>query len=213
MYCKYCGSQIPDGAKFCSNCGAPATETPPQPEPIYTNPQPSNYYQPVNNTQPVYTQKVKKPIYKKWWFWLIIVIVLFGGRSGSRATRSTATPAPTAIAEEPTNSEEKKTAQVVSRTPEPEKEPEYLTEVLWAALEHYKCAVEIDDFDGDIIAAGTYSAMPTLVTLGDKRIPIIWDIYISSNDYSNISQLSDSEYVASVGGWDQTGAQDPTEGK
>lgn len=74
-------------------------------------------------------------------------------------------------------------------------------------MEHYKCAVEIDDYDGDIIAAGTYSATPTLVTLGDKRIPIIWDIYVSSNDYSNISQLSDSEYVASVGGWDQTGAE------
>lgn len=26
MFCKKCGSQIPDGSKFCTNCGTPATE-------------------------------------------------------------------------------------------------------------------------------------------------------------------------------------------
>ncbi len=25
MYCNYCGAQIPDGARFCNNCGAPLT--------------------------------------------------------------------------------------------------------------------------------------------------------------------------------------------
>lgn len=25
-YCQYCGSQLPDGAKFCSNCGAPVEQ-------------------------------------------------------------------------------------------------------------------------------------------------------------------------------------------
>ena len=24
MYCQYCGAQLPESAKFCSNCGAPA---------------------------------------------------------------------------------------------------------------------------------------------------------------------------------------------
>lgn len=27
VYCEYCGAQLPDGAKFCTNCGAPAPKT------------------------------------------------------------------------------------------------------------------------------------------------------------------------------------------
>lgn len=34
-----------------------------------------NYSQPAN---PYQQQKIKKPIYKRWWFWLIIVIVVIG---------------------------------------------------------------------------------------------------------------------------------------
>lgn len=54
------------------------------------------YSAPQNNPAPPYNmppQKVKKPIYKKWWFWLIIVIVAFivigsafGGDSDTQAT-------------------------------------------------------------------------------------------------------------------------------
>ena len=34
MYCNNCGSEIADGAKFCSNCGTPVTmQTRPAPEP------------------------------------------------------------------------------------------------------------------------------------------------------------------------------------
>ncbi|MBR6737245.1 MAG: zinc ribbon domain-containing protein [Clostridia bacterium] len=38
MYCKYCGTQVPDGAKFCPSCGkalndAPVCENRPMPAP------------------------------------------------------------------------------------------------------------------------------------------------------------------------------------
>ena len=45
MFCRNCGNQIPDGAKFCSVCGAPA-----QPAPQTRAAAPNNYYQ-----QPAYS--------------------------------------------------------------------------------------------------------------------------------------------------------------
>lgn len=32
MYCQNCGHEIPDGAKFCDNCGAPVMRTEDRPE-------------------------------------------------------------------------------------------------------------------------------------------------------------------------------------
>ncbi len=57
--------------------------------------------------------KIKKPIYKKWWFWLIIVIVLMalGGALGSEdsITSDNSTKESMTISQETTVSEEKKT--------------------------------------------------------------------------------------------------------
>ncbi len=57
--------------------------------------------------------KIKKPIYKKWWFWVIIVIVLMalGGALGSEDSISSdnSTKESTTISQETTVSEEKKT--------------------------------------------------------------------------------------------------------
>jgi hypothetical protein len=60
MYCKNCGKQLPDGAKFCDACAAPQ----------------DGQVQVGFNNQAVQQPKSKKPIYKKWWFWVIIVVVL-----------------------------------------------------------------------------------------------------------------------------------------
>lgn len=61
-----------------------------------TGNQQTPYNAPVNPAPPQYNmppQKIKKPIYKKWWFWLIIVIVVlivigsaFGGDSDTQTT-------------------------------------------------------------------------------------------------------------------------------
>lgn len=74
----------------------------------------------------------------------------------------------------------------------------------WTALSNYMFAVEVDDFDGDVYEAGTYHFYPDLVDRIDGMLsnetPIVWDIYISENEYKNMSELTDSEYVASIGG-------------
>ena len=59
MFCESCGSSVPDGQAFCSNCGAPVTQAVPQAapaQPVYQQPvaQPVQpVYQPVMVQQPV----------------------------------------------------------------------------------------------------------------------------------------------------------------
>lgn len=65
MFCESCGSQVPDGQAFCSNCGAavaqPAPQAAPAAQPVYQQPvaQPV-YQQPA--AQPVYQQPVAQPV-------------------------------------------------------------------------------------------------------------------------------------------------------
>ena len=60
MYCQNCGKQIPDNSDFCTECGATQKANS------------SQYYQ---STQTI--EKIKKPVYKKWWFWVLASIVVF----------------------------------------------------------------------------------------------------------------------------------------
>ena len=57
MYCNSCGSVIPDGQSFCSNCGAAA----PAQQPVQQA-QPQQYQQPVQNYQPINTQGYQQPV-------------------------------------------------------------------------------------------------------------------------------------------------------
>jgi len=56
MICQKCGSENAAGSKFCTNCSAPL--------------------QGESNTT-----KTKKPVYKKWWFWVIAVFVVIAAFS------------------------------------------------------------------------------------------------------------------------------------
>ena len=58
MFCSKCGTQIPDGAQFCQNCGAPIQPTQPV-QPI----QPTQPIQPIQPTQPVQPMPPQAPIY------------------------------------------------------------------------------------------------------------------------------------------------------
>lgn len=70
MKCNQCGTEFE--GKFCPNCGSASIG--------------ADVMQNGNNSQPIQTvndmsssiqpmAKVKKPIYKKWWFWVIIVFI------------------------------------------------------------------------------------------------------------------------------------------
>lgn len=83
MNCNVCGT-VYDG-KFCPNCGAPAVA------------EGSNSSEQVvmNQTK----TKVKKPFYKKWWFWVIIAVIIIGaiGSSGNETDTSSDTGVDTSV--------------------------------------------------------------------------------------------------------------------
>ncbi len=94
MYCQNCGADLPDGSKFCNECGARL-------EAIYSP-----------EISPTSKKRVKsKSKKKKWWIWLILglIIVMAISNSGnndgggskssnvnSSAPKPTSTPKPTA---------------------------------------------------------------------------------------------------------------------
>lgn len=78
----------------------------------------------------------------------------------------------------------------------------YLTETTWAALDNYMFAVEVPEYSGDIFEAGKYLFSATDAKTGE--IPIIWDIYVSSEQKSSLSELEETELVGSVGGLEKS---------
>jgi hypothetical protein len=83
MKCNQCGSNFE--GKFCSNCGAQGSE-----RSAATTQEKSNFQ--TNNMAPM---KAKKPVYKKWWFYLIVIFVVIGiignmgGNDGDSSTSNT----------------------------------------------------------------------------------------------------------------------------
>ena len=134
-----------------------------------------------------------KPFYKKWWFWLIVFIVMVCiGNIQKNSKPAETYPTEPSISEELTELATEPTEEL----------NEYMIEITWALDSHYMCAVEIDDYDGDILEAGTYRFYPTAVVSGTGKIPTVWDIYVSDKIYDDVSQLHDDnpDFVGCVGG-------------
>ena len=66
-FCSKCGAALQEGAKFCPECGAACAS------PTEQTGQAIRMAAPENPTQP---KKTKKPVYKRWWFWVLIAAVL-----------------------------------------------------------------------------------------------------------------------------------------
>ena len=73
MYCKHCGRQVDDNAKFCQHCGKSIAED------LAANVNP----QEVVEQAPTKKKKAKKSIFKRWWFWLLVIIFLFVSCTGT----------------------------------------------------------------------------------------------------------------------------------
>lgn len=63
MYCPKCGAEIDDDALFCPKCGCSLKRQ--------DNPNTSSCYAPDYKR----TSPTKKPLYKKWWFWILALVV------------------------------------------------------------------------------------------------------------------------------------------
>ena len=124
MLCPNCKKEIPDGSAFCSSCGAnfgaPA--------------QPVNYAQPVYNAQPVYAAPpapAKKPVTKKWWFWVIIVVAVIavigifsGGDDTDSGSSDNITTSQSADADSNDIADTNDTADTTTKAPATTKAPE-----------------------------------------------------------------------------------------
>ena len=71
MKCLHCGNELKENSKFCDSCGAPVVA---QPGATVQHPSVQSQ-QSYNEAMPM-----KKPVYKRWWFWVIIVaaVLLIG---------------------------------------------------------------------------------------------------------------------------------------
>jgi hypothetical protein len=86
----------------------------------------------------------------------------------------------------------------LTKEPTPTMNPDYLTETDWAQEQSLMFAVEVNSINGDIFASGTYRFYESLISGG--TVPVIWDVYISANEYSSLADLKESEFAGSVGG-------------
>ena len=146
-YCKECGAVLPEGTKFCSECGAPVQSAAEHP--------------------PKKPKRKRRTVFGRWWFWLLVVIAAAGvfGRNGlsklipapkntepaavaipERTTKETARPTPTPAT---TEAEEPETPTLADALIRPEVKEAldsyeaYIDEYV-AFMERYKAADATD---------------------------------------------------------------------
>ena len=129
-YCRNCGVELIEGKRFCPECGEPTGESPVRAAASTPSPE-----------YPVQKPKRKrKPIFKRWWFWVLMVIVASSlwNRSGGRANKTSSrrtepvvttaprsTPRPTVKpTESPVTDETAEKEQEQEASAEPEVTPE-----------------------------------------------------------------------------------------
>ena len=120
-----------------------------------------------------------KPVYKKWWFWLIIILLFFiviGSQGGTDVQNDVQ-----------------------------DDDSKLMSEVEWTnwgddnSNQQYKIAVEVEEYQGDIIQAGNYKIIQTN-TAYDEYTERIYNIYISNQNYENFEDVQLTDYIGSIGG-------------
>lgn len=115
MYCKNCGQEIDTTGNFCQHCGAPITE-----------------HETSANSAPMQNlKKPKKPIYKRWWFWVLVVCFVLGSFIKRTDTQSDSSPS---IETQYTTATAQKTVETVSESvPETVRETTDIVDIYTAA--------------------------------------------------------------------------------
>lgn len=146
MYCQKCGAEMPDGSKVCPKCGMNQTTS---------------------------QVKVKKPFYKRWWFWTLAIILAFGifGKESNDTqnavpqSQETSTEVLPVIA--PTPKPVPSPSPSEEPSPKPSKKSDRMTSEEFAAIESgmtYGEVVELVGGDGELISESDIGAGSKYVT-------------------------------------------------
>ena len=118
-YCNMRGAQIPEGASLCSSCGKMALN-----EADHSLLGVSQGEYPV---QPKRNLKKRKPLFKRWWFWVVALIVIGSvfGRQGMHRTQTVPSGRiESNAAATPARTDQTSQGQRQSATPEPTPVPD-----------------------------------------------------------------------------------------
>lgn len=134
-------------------------------------------------------EKVKKPITKKWWFWVIVVFIGIGviGNLGSNGKDK---PANVSVDQQPAT-EVSKTAEP-TKAPEPTKEPEKKEPDIWIKAGMYKVGKDLPA--GEYLVASTSSAAYFQVT---KDSSGSFDSIIANDNFDTVRYITvkDGQYI------------------
>lgn len=81
------------------------------------------------------------------------------------------------------------------------KNDKYIDEISWAESSALKVAVEIDEYDGDILSSGIYYFEERSVNEDPKYTPYIYDIFIAKEDFNNSEDLTTEYLITMIGGY------------
>lgn len=188
MYCKNCGKEIKDDSSFCPECGSPIS--------------PSRSKKKIS----------KKPIYKKWWFWVIVVFFVIGifsgpGHSESEPSETINSIAETSAAKVPDTTPITSVATIPSTTAEedtiptestiPEMPTSTVAGLIEMALKENFTDYSIE-YEDDIISVGIWqdgiSAGATLALAGNQECIDSWNQMVENEIElcSGMKELADN---------------------
>lgn len=159
----------------------------------------------------VKTEKVKKPIYKKWWFWLIVVLIIgaIGANLEEDETTQGNTPAENAVPASTLQNESKPESKPETK---PEEKPEPVEEViaitaaeLYQAYEDNEVAADQKYKGKTLEVSGTINNIGKdiidrmYITLDTGDIILSVQVYFKKEHEDVIASLSKGQDVTIIG--------------
>ncbi len=192
MNCPRCGAAAAENASICPNCGLPLSAGPVQP-PVQP-PVPPQMQPPVPpQVQPGFPQQQpKKPVYKKWWFWVIIAvvgIVILASVSGNGNNSQENTGDPSSAQVTDTQNDDRTEAPSTKENKEPTYEIvntyfDYYAQQYTDSVEQHivveikntgsvslyvsGCGFDVNDTEGHLVTTGDLTAVPQIVAPGES---------------------------------------------
>lgn len=160
MYCKNCGEKI--NSRFCSKCGTDNGEFSNQTNEPKSNWNTISSENKINennvSSTPDITSKPRKPVYKKWWFWVIIAVLIIGvganlGESKENSNNDKPSTSQSSDASKDENNAQKDEAkQEESKKEEPKEDLSAVAKEYTLTAGNYTAGVDIPSGVCDVVA-------------------------------------------------------------